>query len=275
MKIGISILTNGNRRSYLKRCLDSLIENCYYRPLVIGIYNNGSTDDTTEWCRHLSDSYGIEYRIDGSVEDRGCAYGTNRSIEMVGDCKYQIHLESDFEHLTEKETGVDKMWLHRAIEKMELGGCDYLYLRRMRNHEECFVHWWDIWMPKITDCTDETLRCPDFWWSNNPSLFRKSAMFDRGVLPLDESKDGPKGTEGWSQPELLTARPSNTWIHRWGMFIHEREKDEIFENNGCNKDCKYGFWMKEGAPWCRFCDHTKNFSDLPNHRKRILCAAAM
>lgn len=268
--IGISILTNGSRRQYLERCIDSLLEHCYYRPLVIGIYSNGSTDDTAEWLQGLPDIYGVEWRLGLSDNDLGCAVGTNESMTLVEDCDLQLHLESDFEHLSTEESGIDKMWMHRAVKQMEGGDCDYLYLRRMRDHRECAMHWWDQWMPKITEERGEYLSCPNFWWSNNPVLFRTSELEKAGVLPLDGKKDGKKGTPGWSQPELQASRPPNTWIHRWGVFVHERQEGESFVNHGCDEDCKYGFWMAHGSPWCVQCDLSKDFKDMIKQRGRLL-----
>jgi hypothetical protein len=98
-------------------------------------------------------------------------------------------------------------------------------------------------------------------------LFRRSAM--TGVIPLNETIDGTKGSSGWSQPELQAARPPNTWLHRWGVFVHERREGEKFDNYGCDQDCKYGFSMPSGSPWCNRCDHTRDFRDMVEHRKRI------
>jgi glycosyltransferase involved in cell wall biosynthesis len=242
--------------------------------LVIGIYSNGSTDDTPEWLEQLPEVYGVEWRYHHDSEDKGCAYGTNKSIEMVADCELQIHLESDFEHILPKESGEDKMWLHRAVEHLNSGDCDYLYLRRMRDHNECVIHWWSQWMPKITEQRDRYLKCPTFWWSNNPVLFRTQALKDSGVLPLDESLDGNKGTKGWSMPELRTERPPKTWIHQWGLFVHERVDNEDFTKSGCGKHnggCKYGFWLVyKSARFCKSCDWSKSFEDLPNHEKRFI-----
>jgi len=274
--VGISILTNGSRRRELERCIDSLLANCYYRPLIVGIYSNGSTDDTVDWLDNLPRGiYGVEWRLDVSTTDRGCAYGTNRSMELLEDCELQIHLESDFEHLTPEESGEDKMWLHRAVEHMNAGDCDYLYLRRMRDHREAQMHWWSQWMPQVTEARDDYLKCPGFWWSNNPVLFRTAALEAAGTLPLDGSKDGVKGTPGWSQPELQAARPPNAWIHRWGLFVHERQAGETFDRHGCGRygrfgqsGCKYGFWYSDGETFCRSCDHSAGFEDLPHHEDR-------
>jgi len=268
--IGVSILTNGSRRPELSRCLDSFLANCYYRPLVIGIVSNGSTDDTADWLQGMAAAYGVELRLNLSQSDMGCAWGTNTSISLVDDCEYQIHLESDFEHLPQEASGVDKMWLHRAVRQMQSGSCDYLYLRRMRNHQECATHWWDQWMPRVTEERGEYLSCPNFWWSNNPALFHLGELWNADVLPLDEAKDGPKGTPGWSQPEMCAARPPRAWLHRWGVFVHERlEIEREFSNHGCDQDCKYGFWMPSGSPWCEKCDHTRDFRDMVEHRKRV------
>jgi hypothetical protein len=267
--VGVSILTNGSRRRLLERCIDSLLENCYYRPLVIGIYSNGSTDDTGDWIQGIPPAYGIEWRLGISESDSGCANGTNSSMGLVADCALQMHLESDFEHLPETATGVDKMWLHRAVKLLDSGDCDYLYLRRMRNPQECAMHWWDQWMPKVTEEQGEYLKCPGFWWSNNPTLFRYSALKEANVLPLDESKDGAKGQPGWSQPELQAGTAPKPWLHRWGVFIHERSMIDKFANHGCDHDCKYGFWMPSGNKWCSRCDQERDFRDMVEHRKRV------
>lgn len=266
--VGISILTNSNRRNWLEKCINAFLSNCYYRPLIIGIFNNGSTDDTAEWLRHnLPEVYGVTWRVNNSDKDRGCAWGTNNSIKMVDDCDLQIHLESDFIHLPNI---VDKMWLHRAVEHM--GKCDYLYLRRMRNEGEAAMHWWDQWMSKITEEDGEYLRCQGFWWSNNPSLFRTQKLKDGSILPLNENLDGGKGTPGWSQPELQAGSPSNAYLHKWGMFVHEVEDGESFNQKGCGlgeHGCKYGFWKDGQDNWCLACNRSKDYKDMPAHRDRM------
>jgi glycosyltransferase involved in cell wall biosynthesis len=272
--VGVSILTNASRRHYLERCVDSFLANCYYRPLVFCIYSNGSTDDTEDWIQGMQKAYGVEWRLGISHSDGGCARGTNASIEMACELKYQIHLESDFEHLSPAESGVDRMWLHRALEFMESAECDYMYLRRMRDEKEMMMHWWSQWMPKVDAERTEYLRCPGFWWSNNSTLFRNEALYGCGTLPLDEAKDGAKGSDGWSQPELTAARPPNAWIHKWGMFVHERMPGEDFTQAGCGaygpfgrSGCKYGFWGPSNA-WCGMCDHSRDFRDMDDHKTR-------
>jgi len=269
LPVGVSILTNGSRRCQLERCIDSLLENCYYRPLVVGIVDNGSTDDTADWLQGLPKVYGVEWRLHLSDMDLGCAVGTNRSIRLVNDCEFQLHLESDFEHLTSEESGIDKMWMHRALELLQSCG-DYLYLRRMRNEAEARMHWWAQWMPQVTKDRGEWLRCDSFWWSNNPALFRTSDLMDNGTLPLNESIDGPKGSRGWSAPELGTKKPRSPWLHKWGVFVHERQPKEEFLQEGCkmfgpfgSSGCKYGFWKDGMDKWCDACDHGKDFRDMP------------
>jgi len=279
-RVGVSILTSGARREALERCVSSLLSGCLYRPLVIGVYNNGSTDDTEDFVTALPETYGVQWRAIHSDVDQGCAHGTNRSIELVSDCECQIHLESDFEHLSPEESGDDGMWMYRAVDLLESGDCDYLYLRRMRDEAEAGMHWWDQWMPKVTEESGSHLRCPTFWWSNNPSIFRLSAMLASGVLPLDQSKDGPKGTAGWSRPELDAARPPNAWLHRWGVFVHERIEGESLGGPGCGSfaghGCKYGFMLKDGhGRWCRSCDCFKGLRDMESHRERFGAGISM
>jgi len=276
--IGVSILTNANCRKYLTRCVESLLANCYYRPLRLAIFDNGSTDDTPEWCSNLS-AYGVDVKVDRSEKDLGCAAGHNRVAAMVRDCEYVLHLESDFLHLPEDMTGEDKFWLHRAVEFMEHNTCDYLYLRRMIEAKDIFMHAWSQWMTQVT-CDKPLvpyLRCDRFWWSNNPHLRRNDAIYAAGSLPLDESKDGKKGESGWSQPELQAPRPGNAWLHRWGLFVHEIVSPrQLASKRGCGKfpciagvTCKYGFFDDGKSLWCQCCYPEQGFEDMPKHVGRF------
>lgn len=273
-KIGVSILTNGARLEYLKACISSFLSNCYYRPLVVGVFDNGSTDGTKEWLRYPPKCYGVEWRMDGSDKDLGCAAGTNRSCAMVKDCEFSLHLESDFGHVSPEVSGEDRLWLRRAVEMMLDEQSDYLYLRKMVGERDIFMHWWSQWMGKIDREKNKYLRCPGFWWSNNPSLFRNEAMYSGKVLPLDEAIDGPKGSAGWSKPELSTARPQNSWIHRWGLFVHELydcSNGVVFSEapKGCSdKGCKYGFFVDGCGAFCSQCDREKDFRDMQAHAER-------
>jgi glycosyltransferase involved in cell wall biosynthesis len=279
--IGVSILTNGNRRQYLDRCIGSLIRNCSYRPLVIGIWNNGSTDDTQAYLDSLLTlSFdGITFRIQNSTKDLGCAVGTNMSCAVVGDCEFQLHLESDFELLSPEESGEDGNWLNRAVDFMEEVNGNYLYLRRMTGEKEMMDHWWSQWMSKIIGQKGPYLSCPSFWWSNNPALFRTKAMYDGGTLPLRVDRDGPKGTPGWSRPELETKAPGRAMIHQWGLFVHERQSQgDIFDQTICRKGmkglvgCKYGFFKtgSEEDRFCGSCHETETFKDMKTHEGRFL-----
>jgi glycosyltransferase involved in cell wall biosynthesis len=271
--IGVSIITNGNRLGYLQACVNTLLSNCYYRPLVVAVYNNGSTDGTEDWLKTgLPKAYGVTWRVLHNDEDEGCAAGTNQALELVRECEYVLHLESDFELLPQELTGEDKLWLRRAVDLME-DGCDFLYLRKMVDEFEMTAHWWAQWMPRVdgTDASGKHLRCPGFWWSNNPHLHRTEAMYRRGVLPLDAAADGPKGTPGWSRPELNAAKPGETWIHKWGLFVHDRPTHELKLNfRGCGPDgCKYGFLKSGSDAFCRCCDRDAGFSGMPEHEARF------
>lgn len=271
--VGVSILTNKNRRSYLERCLKSFLSNCHYRPLCIGIMDNGSTDDTAQFLSSLPKAYGVHFRVDSSPHDLGCAFGSNKAHALVEDCEYAIHIESDFVHMTEEESGVDKHWLHRTLEFMDGDGCDYLYLRRMQDERDVLQHWWSQWMPKL-EGEGEFMRCPGFWWSNNPALRNVKALLESGTLPLDESKDGGKGSANWSRPEMEAPKPPNACVHRWGVFAHENFA--IKAETGCDRferrglsTCKYGFYVSPpGSLWCRFCDHRRGIADMPEHERR-------
>lgn len=223
--IGVSILTNDCRSNFLSTCVQSLLSNCFMRPLIIGIFDNGSIDNTPDISKQFRASkyYGIEFRYERIEKDMGCAVGTNRSIEMVSDCEFQIHLESDFRHLSESESGIGKLWTKQAVKLLESGSADYIYLRKMRDNNEMSMHWFHQWKEKIIEVQGQFQHCKDFWWSNNPSIFRTKALYDCKTLPLNERLDGAKGTPNWSKPELSTPRPTRAWLWGYGegMFIHD------------------------------------------------------
>ena len=132
-------------------------------------------------------------------------------------------------------------------------------------------------MSKIDKQVGCYLSCPDFWWSNNPALRRNEAIYAAGTLPLDVNKDGPKGTGGWSKPELEAPSPGKAWIHKWGMFVHDRT--EKIRSDKCimtGERCKYGF-DKNGCfddVFCRACDMTESYWDMSKHEeryRRIVC----
>ena len=267
MSVAVTILTNGKRRGDLDRCLASLRYGCRYRPLDIYILDNGSVDTTREYLDELEDGYGLRYHVKSLEEDVGCAAGTNMVSEMAREHDYVLHVESDFFHLPPEESGFDYLWLKDALDFVSSGRCDYLYLRRMMNEKEMMAHWWAQWMPKI-NTFDKYMHCPGFWWSNNPHLRNNKAIYDRGILPLDEKKDGPKGSEGWSKPELEAGRPGLTWIAKWGVFVHERDS---LGDPGCSRvrggKCKYGFSVDDGR-FCKVCDLSKGIEDMPEHQGR-------
>lgn len=278
--MGISILTNGNRLDYLRRCVSSLLTNCYYRPLRVAILNNGSTDGTKQWLDSLRDAYGIQYKIKHMNNDMGCAAGTNLACDMVRDCEFSLHLESDFEHLPETETGEDKLWMRRAVDFMKTERVDFLYLRRMVDENEMMMHWWSQWMLRIEKCIDgKYLDCPGFWWSNNPHIQRNSTLYDRKTLPLNETIDGSKGTALWSVPEMTAPQPGKTFIHKWGLFVHELPlKSFMADAKGCFKEdldfgrtkCKYGFFKTGIEPFCISCNRTLDFREMDAHAQRHL-----
>lgn len=269
--VGVSILTNAARLGYLKACVDSLLRNCHYRPFVVGIFDNGSTDGTRLWMGCLPKTYGVEWRVAGSPTDLGCAAGTNRACELVRDCEFALHLESDFEHLPQEATGEDKLWLRRAVEFADKESANYIYLRRMVDERDLAMHWWSQWMERVDGADGRYLRCPDFWWSNNPHLRRNAALYAGGTLPLAESLDGAKGTPGWSKPEMSATKPGKAWIHRWGVFVHERQShgDKLGLRGCVPEGCKYGLFKDGTGGFCGVCDRTKGFEDMRRHEDRF------
>ena len=289
--VGVSVLTNGTRLEQLKSCLGSFLGFCYYRPIVFGIFDNGSQDETWKWLKDWTGSsdnpwkYGVTFRVEHSDQDLGCAAGTNVACEMVRDTEFAIHLESDFEHLSPSESGEDRLWLRRAIEYMQKSGGNYCYLRRMTGEREMLMHWWAQWPRQCEEYPNHNfMKCNNFWWSNNPALRRNKALYDNGTLPLDTSKDGPKGTPGWSQPELLAKKPGRAYIHKHGLFVHDRKAQTCdFTKTVCHTSmagkncCKYGFFKNGGQDdqFCNLCHSNETFADMKDHENRFKAAMRM
>lgn len=276
MEVGVSILTNAARLEHLQACIWSVLRTCYYRPLKIAVFNNGSTDETHKWCLdNLRGGYGIDWSYDCAENDLGCAAGSNRAAGLVRDCEYVLHLESDFRALPPHLTGCDKFWLHRAIEFMETGACDYLYLRRMFSEYDIGQHWWSQWFEKIGEVRGPYMECRNFWWSNNPHLRRNQAIYDAGCLPLCEDEDGKKGTTNWSKPEMMAPKPGKAWIHKWGIFMHEAPPNQALEHYpGClpGGGCKYGFFKAGPLDdlFCKCCDRKRDYMDMHAHYERYV-----
>jgi hypothetical protein len=244
--------------------------------LRFGLFDNASTDDTKEWWENLPEVFGVTFEAFHSDTDQGMAGGTNGSIQML-DNEFHLHLESDFIHLPESMTGVDKFWLHRAVSFMQdpHNKCDFLYLRRMENDHDMFMHFWSQWMPRL-EGEGEYLRCPGFKWSNNPALFKTKVLHDHGTLPLRAEIDGAKGTANWTKAELSAPPPPNAFIHHWGMFMHEMMEPRYPEMMGCGKfpevgssTCKYGFYKDGIDRFCQACDLKKGREDMPAHEQRM------
>lgn len=272
-RIGVSVLTNGARLSCLQRCIETLLEHCNYRPLVIGVVDNGSTDETSSWLANPPWVHGVNFRFERWEKDQGCAFGTNRAMLLVGDCRYALHIESDWEHLPYDITGEGPDWLDRALHLMRLKDVAYLYLRRMVNEREMMAHWWSQWCDKMGEQYGRYVKCDGFWWSNNPALRDNWKLIDEKVLPLDETTDGPKGSEGWSRPELSAQRPSTVWMHRWGLFAHMPVSLDALKN-GCGRvkepwgGCQYGFLLDGKGSFCRKC-LGDGYNGMKEHEKRF------
>jgi len=283
--IGIAVLTNSDRKHYLKDTIESFLENCSYRPLVIGIFDNGSTDDTWNYIQDLAQTKldGVEWRIKRSDMDLGCGPGVNRANEMVKEFEYTFFLESDWLLMREEESGVPKTWMDECLEFMQTGKCDYLYLRRFAHNDEAMFHDYGFVMHFSGEQDGKFLQINKFMYSNNPHLRRTKALYDSGTLPVPEFL-APDGTglekkenkQFWGKAEHAAPQPPNIWFRVWGMFLHESEpiaSDKIkpvgcgyYGPYGCST-CKYGF-IQFNHGFCPLCDASKDYHDLFNHQKR-------
>jgi len=270
-RVGISILTNGERLDYLRRCVESLLARTSYRPLVVAIYDNASTDGTAIYIDRLKESreLGVEWRSGRAVVDQGVSVGINRAMAMVADCEWAIHVESDFELIDPDASGHGRDWLEKAVEWAEGAGCDYLYLRRILDEREVMAHWWWRWPGRIAPSAEPFQMLPGFWWSNNPALRRNPALAAAGVLPLPERPRESKDRPYWSKSEMEAVRPPNAAIMPHGVFAHEWSEPRLlgcdrFERHGMST-CKYGFFQDPGSMWCRVCDPMAPWNCLAEH----------
>jgi glycosyltransferase involved in cell wall biosynthesis len=281
--IGIAVLTNGNRLGYLKQNLEAFIENTSYRPLVFGIFDNGSTDGTPTYINSLINTEGVTFRKMRSEADMGCGVGVNRANDLVKEFEYTIFLESDWTLLEERESGWNKEWLDECLDFMKTGKCDYLYLRRFPNVFESRFHDYQHVMAHSGHQEGRFLYITKFMYSNNPHIRRTKVLYDQGILPLREFIDAnglgieKKGNPTWSQAEHSAKQPEKLWFTMWGMFGHETTvTPKEIRQVGCDKygpfgcsTCKYGF-TEFNAGFCALCDFSKDWHDLKNHTDRFI-----
>lgn len=282
--VGVAFLTNGQRRGYLEQNINAFLANCSYRPLVISIFDNGSTDDTPEYCRYrLPVMQDVGFRYVRSEKDLGCGAGVNRAIQLVKEFQFHLFLECDWTCLHESESGCSPDWMDECLDFMKTGKCDYLYLRRFRNDAEAAFHHWPFVMANSGHTDGKFLHTEKFMFSNNPSLRRTQKLFDCGTLPLQEFFNAQgegtekKGNAEWGQAEHMAKMPPNFYIHKWGMFVHESTPTPIGQLKpvGCEKygdgkgvsTCKYGF-TEFRHDWCPLCDFNKEHHDLLAHQQR-------
>jgi len=285
MRVGVAILTNGENRIWVQRTIESFLANCSLRPLTIGIFDNGSTDDTYKYISGLPKDLGVEWRVERSNEDLGCGIGVNRAGDLVGEAEYTLFLEKDWTHLRPEQSGVPTTWLGDFLDFMDEEECDYIYLRKFRSEIEMRQHGWARTLGMINLDKGPFSRVTPMDYSNNPHLRRNSAMIESGVLPLPEIRDDEgnpaehKGKPLWGQAEIRAPKPPNAWIHRWGIFIHEANPDVVMPQFGCGKygpfgisSCKYGFVQYRGGadPWCLVCEGDDPFNCLAHHDLRYI-----
>ena len=283
--VGIAVLTNGDRCDYLQQNIFAFLENCSTRPLVFGIFDNGSTDRTPEFCKNLPVIQGVEWRYERSEIDLGCGAGVNRANNLVKEFACTFFLECDWTCLHKSESGYDEKWLDECTDFLKTGKADYIYLRRFRHDAESRFHHWPMVMANSGYSEGRFLRTEKFMYSNNPHVRLTKALYENGTLPLQEFFDDKgngiekKGNAVWGNAEHLAKHPKNFWIHKWGMFTHESTPTPPLEQLkpvGCEKygphgvsTCKYGFTEFRNN-WCPLCDFSKDHHDLAAHDQRFV-----
>lgn len=291
--IAIAMLTSGNDREFLQRTITSFLENCSYRPLHFAIFDNASTDDTWQYLQSLQSSELVSYDIKRSEINTGCGIGVNTANDMVKDYEYVLFLENDWTHLSDKESGASKEWLHECIDILDKNQTDYIFLRRFRNDWETRFHGWTNIFKNCGPVVSNFVQYANFPYSNNPHIRRNKSLYDSQVLPLKEFRDtngNPtehKGNKDWGRAEIETRTIARAMLYKFGMFGHEsRKSPENLHIVGCKKyeqcgasTCKYGFlWFREECvehgSFCDVCNHNKDFHDLAEHDKRFLMVFA-
>lgn len=289
--IGIAMLTSGDDRKFLQRTIESFLENCSYRPLHFAIFDNASTDDTWQYLNSLKSTDLITYDIKRSEINTGCGIGVNAANNMVREFEYVLFLENDWTHISEKESGASKEWLHECVDLLETNKTDYIFLRRFRHDNETRFHQWQNIFSTAGQVDGNFIEYNNFPYSNNPHIRRNNALYDAQVLPLKEFTDNNgnptehKGNKDWGRAEIETKRVLRTMLYKFGMFCHECEKSpENINIIGCGNfercgasTCKYGFLdfranSSRYGNFCDVCDKAKDFHDLKEHDNRFIKA---
>jgi hypothetical protein len=292
----IATLTHNDihRDKFLSLTINTFLESTNCSGFKWFIYINGESNLILDACYELKTKW--KDRVDiipiQSNINIGVGAGINRLNEYCKDYKYTLFLEGDWITLPQHIAGFDINWLNDSLEMMETKSIDQLQLRKYQhdidNRQFGFAYW--ITDTNVESLTNKFVFLNEREYTNNPHIRKNSVYYDLGILPLKEFYDengNPtelKTSTQWGQAEIkaepLGKQLKSAWLKN-GIMVHcdhweyDDNFDKVLENitgcgyeTNCAINCKYGFTFPR-EEFCKFCDSTKDFTDLEKHNWRF------
>ena len=257
------------------------------------MYNGAYDDEFVKAVQFLVGEYSdkIVFHIHTTDKNLGVGVGINRLNEWLKNYKYILFLEGDWIALDHKFTAHDKDWLINCLDLMEKENLDQIQLRKYQHDIDNRQYGLDFWIKPANVIKEENglVYLKEREYTNNPHIRRNQSYYNAGIFPLDEFLDengNPlelKGNPEWGRAEILAESKGKILKSAWlkgGIMVHldhfpYDEWEEVEKDlKGCDYDdgsllhCKYGF-MFPREEFCKFCDKSKDFTDLEEHNWRF------
>lgn len=226
-----------------------------------------------------------------SNQNMGVGFGLNRLNDVCKEYEYTFLLEDDWVCLPYYMSGHSENWFWNSIKLLDDNkNIDQIQFRRYLDDLDDRQYGYSYWLKpenvlKQLFNGDEFLLLNKREYTNNPSLRRMKALYDKKIFPLYEAvKDGIpleiKGNDEWGIAEIK-AMENNILNCAWlylGNFVHYQHwyyKDNfkkwkdgkfgccVYEMSGWNT-CKYGY-LFPGHYFCGVCEKDKEITHLEQH----------
>lgn len=239
----------------------------------------------------LNEKYPVDFSLRCLGRNYGPGIGINAINEYLKEYKYSLFLEGDWLTLDHKFTAHDKDWLINCLDLMEKENLDQIQLRKYQHDVDNRQYGMDFWVRQSNIIKEENglIYLKEREYTNNPHIRRNQSYYDAKIFPLDEVLDengNPlelKGNPEWGRAEILAESKGKVLKSAWlkgGVMVHldhfryDSWEDVEKDLTGCDYDdgsllhCKYGF-MFPREEFCKFCDKSKDFTDLEEHNWRF------
>lgn len=296
--IGTLTYKGDNRLDYLHQTIHYFLENTNLpkgEKINWFIVHNGSIFDEVidkiykEFSPLYSDK--VIFTINSTEKNYGPGIGINRVNNLLKEYKYSLFLEDDWLTLDHKFTVHNKDWLINCLDLMEKENLDQIQLRKYQHDVDNRQYGMDFWVRQSNIIKEENglIYLKEREYTNNPHIRRNQSYYDANIFPLDEVLDengNPlelKGNPEWGRAEILAESKGKVLKSAWlkgGVMVHldhfryDSWEDVEKDLTGCDYDdgsllhCKYGF-MFPREEFCKFCDKSKDFTDLEEHNWRF------